>query len=109
MDKLTKTLLLGMAAGIIEAILLLFLSIGWQATVAGLLHWMCAALIITYAKMNMSGWLSGICIGLLTALPMATMTLTVDTSAWMPLTLSAIILGCALGYTAERLIPHIQK
>lgn len=104
MEKITKALLLGTAAGIISAILMLFMNIGWQAVVAAFLHWVSVSIILTYGRFPMPGWLSGVCVGVLTTLPLAFLSTLTEPSAWMPLLFSAIFIGCALGYTAQRLI-----
>lgn len=104
LEKLAKTLLLGTASGIINAIMMLFMDIGWQAVVAAFLHWISISIILTYGRFSMPGWFSGIFIGVLTTLPLAFVSSITDPKAWMAQFFSAVFLGCALGYTTQRLI-----
>lgn len=106
MDKLFKALLLGTAAGIIDAVFMLFMGAGWQADVAAFLHWVGVGLIIAFARLPLAGWLSGMIIGILTTIPLAFLVSTTEPTAWIPLSLSAAVLGSSLGYASEKLIPQ---
>jgi len=47
MDKLIKSLLLGMAAGILDVIPMVFQNLSWQANASAFLHWLGLGVIIT--------------------------------------------------------------
>jgi hypothetical protein len=104
MDKLIKSLLLGIATGILNAIPMAFQDLSWQAHVSVLLHWLALSVIITYARLPLSGWLSGLIIALLTSIPMAIMITATAPSAALPILFSAVILGSLLGLMTEKLI-----
>jgi len=104
MDKLIKSLLLGIAAGILNVIPMAFQDLSWQANASAFLHWLTLGVIITYARLPLSGWLSGLIIALLTSIPMAVMMTATDPSAALPILFSSIILGSLLGLMAEKLI-----
>lgn len=104
MEKLFKALLLGSAAGIINAIPMVFNNAGLRITVAAFFYWLAMGVIITYVKAPLSGWLSGMLLAVVTAMPMIILSSTTDLTAWIPLLLGAIILGSVLGLAAEKLI-----
>ena len=104
MNKLLKSLLLGMAAGILDVIPMVFLDLSWQANASAFLHWLALGVIITYAKLPMSGWLSGLILALITGIPVAVQVTESDPSAAIPIMISSVILGSLLGFMAEKMI-----
>ncbi len=106
MDKLIKSLLLGTAAGIIDVIPMVLQGLSWQANVSAMIHWIGLSVIITYARLPLSGWLSGIILGLLTGIPLAVLATETVATAWIPITISSILLGGLLGLMSERLITN---
>lgn len=108
MEKLVKALLLGTAAGILDVIPMLLQGLSWQANLSAFLHWLALGVIITFARMPLPGWLSGLIIALLTGIPVAVLTTATDSTAWLPILASSIILGTTLGYMTEKLINSQQ-
>ncbi len=104
MHKVFKALLLGLAAGIIDVIPTIFQGVSWEAAVCILLNWLGLGVIITFARMNLSSWLSGTVIGLLANLPVAVLAYPNDLAVLAPVILFAMVLGGLLGYTSDRLI-----
>lgn len=104
MHKLFKALLLGLAAGILDVIPMVFQGLSWEANISALVHWIGLGVIITFARMPISSWASGIVIAVLTAIPIAVLVLPTDPGAIIPILLFSVILGGLLGYTSERLI-----
>ncbi len=104
MDKLIKSLLLGIAAGILDVIPMVFQDLSWQANLSAFLHWLALGVIITYANLPLSGWLSGLVIALLAGIPIAVLVTESDPIAAFPILLSSIILGSLLGFMAEKTI-----
>ena len=104
MHKLFKALLLGLAAGIIDVVPMIFQGLSWEANVSALLHWLGLGIIITYARMPIANWASGVVIALLTGIPIAILAYPNDPISLFPIIIFSIILGGLLGYTTERLI-----
>ncbi len=104
MDKLIKSLLLGMAAGILDVIPMVFQNLSWQANASAFLHWLGLGVIITYARLPLKGWLSGLLIALITGIPMAVFALESEPTAALPILLSSILLGSLVGLLAEKTI-----
>ncbi|MUM76140.1 hypothetical protein GKC30_00655 [Pseudodesulfovibrio sp. F-1] len=104
MDIFIKALLLGTAAGIIDVIPLVFQGAGWHLCTATLLRWVGLGILITYARMPLSGWFTGLVIGLLTGIPFALLAAETMASAVPPLLLTSLVLGGLLGLAADKLI-----
>ena len=104
MHKLYKILLLGLAAGILNAIPMVFLDASWQAVVAVLLHWLGLSLIIAYARMPLESWATGMLIAGLTALPLGLLLHPGSALGLLQVMAFSLVLGGLLGYTAERLV-----
>jgi hypothetical protein len=104
MNKLIKALLLGMAAGILDVIPMIFQNLSWQTNLSAFLHWLGLSVIITYARLPISGWLSGLLIAMLTGIPIAVLVAESSTSAVIPILLSSAILGSLIGFMIEKTI-----
>ncbi|MBG0790768.1 MAG: hypothetical protein H0S80_09750 [Desulfovibrionaceae bacterium] len=104
MHKIIKALLLGLAAGILDVIPMIFQGVSWEAAVAVLLHWLGLGVIITFARMPLPNWASGTAIALLTGVPLAILAYPNDPKILAPVILYAMVLGGMLGYVSDRLI-----
>jgi hypothetical protein len=104
MHKLYKILLLGLAAGILNAIPMVFLSSAWQPVAATLLHWLGLSIVIAYARMPLESWATGMLIAVLTSLPVGILLHPGSALGVLQVLGIALVLGGLLGYTAERLV-----
>ena len=104
MHRLFKALLLGLAAGIIAVIPLIFQGLSWEGAISILLHWLGLGVIVTFSRMPMPNWASGSVVALLTGIPMAILAYPNDPVILAPVILFSMILGGILGYTSDRLI-----
>lgn len=104
MHKLYKILLLGLAAGILNAIPQVFLSAAWQPVTATLLHWLGLSVVIAYARMPLESWATGMLIALLTTLPLDILLYPDSVGGVLQALGIALVLGGLLGFTAERLV-----
>ncbi|BDQ35343.1 hypothetical protein [Pseudodesulfovibrio portus] len=107
MHRIFKALLLGLAAGIIDAIPMVFQGLPWEANISALLHWLGLGIIITYARMPLPNWASGSGIALLTGIPIAVLAYPANPTSVFPVIIFSAILGGLLGYTSDRLINRL--
>jgi hypothetical protein len=103
MNIFFKALLVGTAAGILDAISMVFMGASWQATLAAILHWLALGVIITYARLPFSAWFSGILLAVLTGIPMALLIARTGFDAFFFVTAS-VVLGGLMGLIVEKLI-----
>lgn len=106
MDKFMKSLMLGTACGIINVIPMLLQGFNLQASLATFLHWLALGVIITFARLPVYPWLSGLLIALLTALPLAILFASTSQFSALLILASSAVLGGVLGLTADRLITN---
>jgi FtsH-binding integral membrane protein len=106
MHKLYKILLLGLAAGILNAIPMAFLSSAWQPVAATLLHWLALSIVIAYARMPLESWATGMLLAVLTSLPMGILLHPDSAGGVLQVLGIALVLGGLLGLTAERLVQN---
>lgn len=104
MDKLVKSLLLGIAAGIVSVIPMLLQAVSWQVSIGTVLHWLALGIIITFARLPMFPWLSGATIALLTSIPLALIVSETDAFTALLTIASSAVLGALLGLISDRLI-----
>jgi len=107
MHKIFKALLLGLAAGIIDTIPMVFQGLSWEANISALLHWLGLGIIITYARLPLSSWASGMLIALLTGIPIAVLAYPTEPMSVFPIIIFSTVLGGLLGYTSDRLINNL--
>lgn len=104
MPKLCKILLLGLAAGILNAIPMALMAFHWQGVTAILLHWLGLGIVIAYARMPLESWATGMLIAVLTSLPLGILLHPGDTPGVLQVLGIALVLGGLLGYATERLV-----
>ncbi|EGB16656.1 hypothetical protein DND132_3453 [Pseudodesulfovibrio mercurii] len=104
MHKMYKILLLGLAAGILNAIPMVFLDVPLQAVAAILLHWLGLSIIIAFARMPLESWATGMLIAVLTALPLGILLHPDAPLGVLQVVGINLVLGGLLGYASERLI-----
>lgn len=104
-----RALLIGIAAGILDVIPMVFMGASWQGSLATLLHWLTMGILVTYIRLPFTGWLSGMILALMTGIPLAIQASAAESMPVLHLLSSALILGGLLGLIAEKLIlnqPH---
>ncbi|WP_419787531.1 hypothetical protein [Pseudodesulfovibrio sp.] len=104
MNRFFKAVVIGTAAGILDAIALVLTQSVWQSSLAALLHWMCLGILITYIRLPFTGWFSGILVALMTGVPLAILSTATETGGAGHFIFTSIILGGLLGLIAEKLI-----
>jgi len=107
MHRVFKSLLLGLAAGIIDVIPMIFQGLSWEAAICILLHWLGLGVIVTFARMDLPNWLSGTVIALLANIPVSILAYPNDPAVLIPVILFAMVLGGLLGYISDRLINRL--
>lgn len=99
-------MLIGTAAGILDAIPMVFMGTSWQTSLSAFLHWVAMGIVITYARLPLPGWISGLILAVLTGIPLAILATETDPTAFVPILTSSVILGGLLGLIAEKLITN---
>lgn len=109
MENIIKSLLLGLAAGIINIIPMALQGLDWRIYAATTIHWLGLGVVITFARLPVQPWLSGMIIGAATGIPIALFSSCDERAPWVITFFLSFILGGLLGLMSERLISRTKR
>lgn len=104
MGKLLISLTIGVIAGIIDIIPMFYQKLDRYAIISAFIQWVIAAFIITHIQFGVGGWLKGLIIAVLMALPIITLVMKADVKSVIPILAMSVILGSLVGFAADRFI-----
>jgi len=90
--------LIGIGAGVVDALPMIIMKEKWVATLSAFLHYFVLGLVIPFVNWGLESWLQGLIISVLSAIPVAIMVYPTDKKAFMPILGFSIFLGVAIGY-----------
>lgn len=97
-----KELLVGAAIGfgarLIDVIPMLVRKLDKESCLSAFVHYFVLGLIIPFVRIDLYPWLKGAIIALLTALPIIILVYPRDRKAIIPMVISSLILGSAIGH-----------
>ena len=98
MYDLFIALLIGIIAGIIDVIPMLWQKMDKYANLSAFLHWVFLGLIIPFVNWPVAPWLKGVIIAEMAAVPVLMMVLPKDRKALLPIVLMSALLGAGVGW-----------
>ncbi len=104
MKNIFKALLIGLSAGAIDALPMIFQGLPWSATFSAFVHWIVLGLIIPFVNWNIKPWLKGLFIAILSELPIIIIVAEKEPISIIPITIFSLILGVAVGYCGDRFV-----
>jgi hypothetical protein len=104
MNNLLIAILIGLAAGIIDVVPMIIQKLDKYSCLSAFVHYFALGLIIPFVNWNLESWLSGMCISLLTALPVMIIVYRKDKSAVIPMFIFSILLGVGIGIAGIKFI-----
>jgi hypothetical protein len=99
MNKLTKSLVIGVIAGALDVLPMIAQSLAWNANLSAFLHWVFLGIIIAYIEFGVKGWLKGLIIALASAIPFVLIT---GVDSVIPIVLMSAVLGVLVGIATEK-------
>ncbi len=102
MKKLKIALFLGIGAGILDIIPMLFMQLSRFAVSAAFVHWIVAGIVITFVKVPLKGWLKGWIFSMLLVLSTIILVAQNTPGDILPMLVSSTILGMLIGWLSER-------
>ena len=102
MKKITLGLLLGLIAGIVDTIPMIFQGLTWDANISALSLWIIAGFLIATSNLKIKGVLKGILISFLILLPSAILIGWQEPTSLVPIIIMTLLLGSILGYLIEK-------
>jgi len=104
MNVFLIAILIGLAAGIIDVVPMIIQKLDTESCLSAFVHYLALGLIIPFVNWNSAPWLTGICISLLTALPVMILVYRKDRKAILPMLLFSILLGAGIGLAGAKFI-----
>jgi hypothetical protein len=105
MKRLLLSLALGAVAGVVDVIPMFALGTSWHARVSAFVHWVVLGFVITHVQLGTPGWVKGLLVALLSAVPIAVVVAETDPAALLPMAVMSSALGSAVGYLSGRMAP----
>jgi len=102
MNKLKLGLILGILAGIIDLIPMIFQGLSLEADISAFFFWVAAGFFISTSEIGLKGVLKGIVISLILLVPLAFIIGWQEPASLFPIIIINIILGALLGFSIDR-------
>lgn len=102
MNKITKGLLFGTIAGIIDVTPMVLQKLSWDADLSAFIFWIVAGFIIATSNLKTNSVLKGILISFLVLTPVLILIAAKEPISLVPISVMTLILGGMLGYFIER-------
>lgn len=100
-NKVTLGIVLGIIAGIIDVVPMVFQNLTWDANLSAFSLWVIAGFMIATSNLKLNGILKGILISFLILTPVAIIIGWQQPMSLIPIGIMTLILGSLLGYFIE--------
>jgi hypothetical protein len=104
MPKIFLALLLGLAAGLLDVAPMVAHKMNPYACWSAFLHYLVFGIVVAYVPWDMAGWLKGLLLGILLAVPVVVMVSKDDPKSGIPILAMAVVLGSLVGWASGRFI-----
>jgi hypothetical protein len=104
MKRIKIGLLLGIAAGIIDAIPMILQNLTWDANISAFAMWIVVGFIISIIDLKLNSILKGIIVAFLVLLPTAILIGWKEPISLMPIVIMTTILGGLLGFAIHKVL-----
>ena len=102
MKKIYLALCTGVVAGIIDIIPMVIMQLNYYSLASAFVHWIILGFVITYIECGFSGWLKGLVIAVVLAVPICILLMQNDVTSVPPVLVMSVILGSFIGYLDEK-------
>jgi hypothetical protein len=102
MKKIKPGIILGIVAGIIDVISMIFQKLTWDANLSAFSFWIVAGFFISTTNLDIKGAVKGIMISLILLIPLAFIIGWQEPASLVPIITMNVILGALLGYSIDR-------
>ena len=102
MKKISIGIILGILAGIIDLILMIFQKLSWNANLSAFSLWIISGFLIATSNIKIKGAAKGIIISFLVLLPAAILVGRKELFSLIPIFVMTLILGSVLGFFIDK-------
>lgn len=104
MNDILIAILIGLVAGTIDVIPMIIMKLEKSANISAFVHYFVLGLIIPFVEWDMTAWLKGIIIAILSAIPVMIIVFQKDKKAIIPMLVFSLILGAGIGIAGAKFI-----
>lgn len=104
MNDFVIAAIIGLIAGLIDVIPMLIRKLDKRDSISAFIHYFALGLIIPFVNWEMTPWIKGIIIALLTSIPIMIIVYPKDKKAIIPMILFSLILGAGIGIAGAKFI-----
>ncbi len=104
MGKIYFTLIAGVLAGTVDIVPMIFQKLDKYSIISAFIQWMVAAFVITHIQFGIDGWLKGLIVAVLMALPIIVLVMKTDVKSAVPILAMSIVLGSLVGFIGDKVI-----
>lgn len=105
MPSILSSLILGMAAGILDVIPMLIQKLDKYAIASAFIQWVVLGFVITHIKIpGVDGWLKGLITAVLMSLPIVIIVMKADPRSVIIILLMSAILGSIVGFLSAKIV-----
>ncbi|MCP3921634.1 MAG: hypothetical protein GY714_03520 [Desulfobacterales bacterium] len=102
MTKLFISLGIGIIAGIIDIIPMVLQKLDRYSIISAFIHWVILGFIISYTQLPFQGWLKGLIVAEISAIPIVVLVFKDDPKSIYPILFMSAILGCIVGFSTAK-------
>lgn len=104
MNDFVIAAIIGLIAGLIDVIPMLIRKLDKRDSISAFIHYFALGLIIPFVNWEMTPWIKGIIIALLTSIPIMIIVYPKDKKAIIPMILFSLTLGAGIGIAGAKFI-----
>jgi len=102
MKKWQATLFCGIVAGIIDIVPMALQQLDMYSIVSAFVHWVVVVFVVNYVSFPLSGWLKGLLIAEIMAVPVMIIVMKTEPGAVIPMLGMSAVLGSLAGWAEKR-------
>lgn len=104
MKDILIAIAIGLIAGLIDVIPMIIQKLDKSSNISAFIHYFALGLIIPFVNWDLTPWIKGILIALLTSIPFMVLVFPKDKKAIIPMIIFSLILGAGIGIAGAKFI-----
>lgn len=104
MNKLVLTVIIGIAAGIVDITPMVVQKMDKYSIISAFIHWVITAIVITHIQVGIEGWLKGLIVATIMALPIIILVMKTEPKSVLPILVMSVLLGSLVGYVGDKYV-----
>jgi len=101
MNKWIFSLICGIVAGVIDIVPMVIQQLDMYSIVSAFVHWIVVAFVVNYVQLSLRGWLKGMLVAEVLAVPVIILVMKTEIDAVIPMIIMSAVIGSLLGMVGE--------